>query len=237
MITDRQKLILRNVIKEYVDSALPVSSQLIQQEYDFGISPATIRMEMQELENEGYLYQPHTSAGRVPTDKGYRFFVNELINVPKNSSGKDLVDLEDDFIDTENIFNLFRKLTKNISLRTQSIVISYDRSEDLFYKEGWATILKEPEFRNPETCVDLAEIVDLLEDDIREFQGEDEIKIYIGGENPFHKNKDFSLILSNLNTGDDDIVFGIIGPKRMFYDKNIKLINSLKGLLKKYYDR
>ena len=75
----RQELILGSVVREYVDSAIPVSSSSLVEKYDFNLSPATIRAEMMELENEGYLYQPHTSAGRIPTDKGFRYFVDVLM--------------------------------------------------------------------------------------------------------------------------------------------------------------
>jgi transcriptional regulator of heat shock response len=193
-------------------------------------------MEMQELENNGFLSQPHISAGRVPTDKGYRFFVNELVNYSEERKNSDLFELEKALNNTRDAFKIFSVLAKNIASKTEGLVIGYDQAGDQICKEGWSRILKQPEFKNPETCVDLAEIVDLLEDDIRSYRGK-EISIYIGEENPFHKNKNFSLILSNLNTEEDNIVFGIIGPKRMLYDKNIQLVNSLIGLLKKHYDR
>ena len=77
-LTDRQKNILEIVIREYIENALPVSSKYIEEEYELGVSPATIRAELFDLIEEGYLYQPHTSAGRIPTDKGYRFFVDLL---------------------------------------------------------------------------------------------------------------------------------------------------------------
>ena len=66
------------IVKEYIDSAEPVSSQLLEKKYDFDISPATIRIEMQKLTDKGFLLQPHTSAGRIPSDKGYRFYVDNL---------------------------------------------------------------------------------------------------------------------------------------------------------------
>lgn len=236
MITDRQKLILRNVIREYVDSACPVSSQLIQREYNLGLSPATIRIEMQELENRGFLSQPHISAGRVPTDKGYRLFVNELMNYSEERKNSDLIELEKALKNTRDAFKVFRTLAKDIASKTDCLFIGYDQSKDQLYKEGWSNILKEPEFKDPEVCVDLAEIVDLLEDDIKNYK-KGEVNIYIGEENPFHKSKNFSLILRNFNTKEDNIVFGIIGPRRMLYDRNIKLINSLIVLLKEHYDR
>ena len=78
-ITLRQGQILEKITREYIRLARPVSSQLLEEKYKLGICPATIRIEMQRLTDEGYLYQPHTSAGRVPTDKGYRFFVDNLL--------------------------------------------------------------------------------------------------------------------------------------------------------------
>ncbi len=78
-LTDRQKLILELVIREYVASAAPVGSRALSENYDLGISPATVRNEMAALEEQGYLTHPHTSAGRIPTDRGYRYFVERLM--------------------------------------------------------------------------------------------------------------------------------------------------------------
>src|SRR3989344_4263875 len=86
LITDRQKDILDKIIQEYIDSAEPVPSQSLEKKYDLGLSPATIRGEMHKLTEQGFLYQPHTSAGRVPTDKGYRLFVNGLVDKETTSS-------------------------------------------------------------------------------------------------------------------------------------------------------
>ncbi len=75
MITGRQTKILNSLIKEYLDVAEPISSHLLQKKSGLDVSPATIRNELQELTELGYVEQPHTSAGRVPTDKGYRYFI------------------------------------------------------------------------------------------------------------------------------------------------------------------
>ena len=78
MLNEREQFILRTVVKEYVKKAVPVGSSLISEKFKQEISPATIRNDMQELEEKGYLFQPHTSAGRIPTDLGYRFYVDYL---------------------------------------------------------------------------------------------------------------------------------------------------------------
>ncbi len=80
MLDDRKKQVLQAVIEEYISTAEPVSSGTIVEKYDLGFSSATIRNDMAELENEGYLEKPHTSAGRIPSVKGYRFYVDELLN-------------------------------------------------------------------------------------------------------------------------------------------------------------
>ena len=79
MITERRSALLNLIVEEYVDTALPVGSQYIVRKHAMPVSPATVRLEMARLEDEGYITQPHTSAGRVPSDKGYRYYVESLM--------------------------------------------------------------------------------------------------------------------------------------------------------------
>ncbi|CEH29599.1 HrcA family transcriptional regulator [Aneurinibacillus migulanus] len=82
MLTERQQMILRAIIDNYIRSAEPVGSRTISKREDIGYSSATIRNEMADLEEMGYLEQPHTSAGRIPSNKGYRFYVDQLASMP-----------------------------------------------------------------------------------------------------------------------------------------------------------
>jgi len=79
MIDERKRKILREIVDEYIDSAEPVSSAVIVEKYEQDISSATVRNDMAELEKAGYLEKPHTSAGRIPSAKGYRLYVDELL--------------------------------------------------------------------------------------------------------------------------------------------------------------
>jgi heat-inducible transcriptional repressor len=88
MLDDRKAAILQAVVQEYIETAQPVGSNRVARAHGLKVSPATVRNEMSVLEREGYLVQPHTSAGRIPTDKGYRFFVDQLTDVGALSSGK-----------------------------------------------------------------------------------------------------------------------------------------------------
>jgi heat-inducible transcriptional repressor len=76
---DRQKQLLSAIVELYTKTAVPVGSQALLEHYDFGVSSATLRNDMVTLEEEGYLYQPHVSAGRIPTDLGYRMYVEEMM--------------------------------------------------------------------------------------------------------------------------------------------------------------
>lgn len=85
-LNERRKCILRAITDVYIDTAEPVGSTTIARKHNLGISSATIRNEMASLEEEGYVYQPHTSAGRVPSDKGYRYYVDVLLEIPEVTS-------------------------------------------------------------------------------------------------------------------------------------------------------
>ena len=80
---ERKNKLLKYIVDEYVDSAEPVGSSLIVDKYELNVSPATVRNDMMELENDGYIYQPHTSAGRIPTENGYRFYVDNFLKKDK----------------------------------------------------------------------------------------------------------------------------------------------------------
>lgn len=236
-ITPRQAEILNQIVQEYIKSAQPVSSQLIEKKSDFGICSATIRIEMQKLTNKGFLYQPHTSAGRIPTDKGYRFFVDRILKEGflEFQEGFEIGDwLEEEIEDT---IKFIQSLTKNLALTSQSLALSYFEKEKIFWKEGWEEILKEPEFREEDYIINFTEFLENFEKNIENYypptgRQDSGIKIYIGRENPFKKAKDFSIISSRCSLpGDGQTIISLLGPKRMAYDRNISLINSLTKLL------
>lgn len=89
MLSDRRQIVLRTLIEEYIARALPVGSRTLVERYNLGISSATVRNELSLLEEMGYLAQPHTSAGRIPTDFGYRAFVDELLSESDPDNGED----------------------------------------------------------------------------------------------------------------------------------------------------
>ncbi len=235
MITKRQKLILDKIIREYIDSAQPVSSQLLEKKYDFGICPATIRIEMQRLTDGGFVFQPHTSAGRVPADKGYRFFVDNLLEKGV-SEFEDIFKIEEIFQEMrKDILRWANRLTKFLAEESSSFTILNLLERDFFLKEGWEEILKEPEFVEKDLISDFAKFLESFEENIKNLKINSGIKIYIGKENPLSKEKNFSIISSKCCLPDEEeVILALLGPKRMNYDRNISLINSLTKLLEKF---
>ncbi|MFA4998822.1 MAG: hypothetical protein WC514_02270 [Candidatus Paceibacterota bacterium] len=232
-ITDRQKDILNKIIGEYISSAQPVSSKLLEKKYNFEICPATIRIEMQKLTDDGFISQPHTSAGRVPTDKGYRFFVNNLLERGLSEEEYDTGDLiEKEMGDT---MKFIQHLTKGLAETTSNLALSYLFNDKILWKEGWGDIIREPEFKETKLIYNLARIIDNFEDEIKEVDINFGVKVYIGKENPFSKSKEFSTIIARCHFPEKEEGFlAIVGPKRMDYDKNINLINSLIKLMEDY---
>lgn len=144
-LTDRQTKILKYVIEEYIDTAEPVGSVALDKKYNLGVSPATLRNEMAQLIKQGYLKQPHTSAGRVPTPVALRFYVNNLMQ-PKNLSVTDEVKIKEKVWDYRAEFEkVLREATKELADRTKSLAVSLDDDGDLYYS-GTANILDMPEF-------------------------------------------------------------------------------------------
>lgn len=233
-ITERQEEILNRIVKEYIKLAQPISSQFLERKYDFGICPATIRIEMQKLTEKGFLYQPHTSAGRVPTDKGFRFFVNNLLEKEILEFG-DIFKIEEILEkEREDILKWVSDLTKFLAEESSNLATFHLIERDLFWKEGWEEILKEPEFKKRDLISKFANFLRNFEKNIENLKINSKIKIYIGRENPFPRANDFSIISAKcfLLNKEEGIV-SLLGPKRMAYDKNISLINSLTKLLER----
>ncbi|MFH1714563.1 MAG: hypothetical protein ABH831_03155 [Candidatus Nealsonbacteria bacterium] len=226
-ITDRQKNILNSLVGEYIESARPVSSKSLDKKCGLSLSSATIRNEMQKLTDAGFISQPHTSAGRVPTDKGYRFFVDSFMEKEDPFDASELMDREI----TDSI-KFIQQLTKNLASESSALSLGYLPEENLFWKEGWETVLQEPEFREEGVISSFVDLVKNFEEAVGELEGDYDIKVFIGRENPFPKAKEFSIIVSRCNLPKEKGILAILGPKRMSYSKTINTLNHLSKLIK-----
>jgi heat-inducible transcriptional repressor len=227
MLTQRQEEILKKLVEDYIELARPISSEFFEKRHKLEISPPTIRLEFQRLTKEGFLEKPHISSGRIPTDKAYRYFVDNFLE-ERIFEIKELINEE-----IEQDLKLFQNLTKELAQISKSLILAYLEEEEMIFKEGWEEVLKEPEFLDKDNVFRFLDFLEEFEREIEELKLDSEIKIYIGKENPFKKGKDFSLIISKCKVLKMEGIFALLGPKRMDYNKNIGLMNSLKRYFEK----
>jgi len=235
-LTIRQEKILSALIDEYVKNAEPVSSKLLSKKKGFKVCPATIRNELQALTDMGYIHQPHTSAGRAPTAKAYRFFVNKLFCIPENLFFNSyLGELQEMEKHVSNELKFFETITKNLAQASSNLVLTYLPQSDCVLKEGWEELFQHPEFKEKTYLDRFIEEVEALEENIKKIgnQSKDnKVNVYIGQEKPLLNSEDFSLIVSQGNFPNNEKgIVAIFGPSRMEYEKNIGLMQSLINLL------
>lgn len=220
----RQEKVLKYLIKEYVKSAKPVSSQMLFEKYNLNISPATIRWEMVELTENGYLYQPYASAGRVPTEKAYRFFIEKFCEPRLSPTIEQKIE---EIFQERNEREVLRALGRLMSLVSKNISILFFEGE--VFWQGLSYLLSQPEFDDQKESLRVIRTFEEIYQDI--YKNDDlgkEIKVYIGRENPFVKDENLSLIIGGLEDG----IVGILGPTRMDYQKNIALVEKAREILK-----
>ncbi|MFA5163548.1 MAG: hypothetical protein WC441_03390 [Patescibacteria group bacterium] len=224
MISDRKKIILQTLVKEYIKTAQPVSSGVLVEKYKLDISPATVRNELMELEDEGYIFQPHTSAGRVPTEAAYEL---ELTSSRKKKDLKEAERkaLESSFSNNEASFRQTAKLIADLS---NGAVFWAFHKNDLYYT-GLSNLFSQPEFTRLDMVCDVSEIIDRLEEIIGDvFEDfENGKQVLIGSKNPF--GAFLSTVLVKYKSNKQSGLFGILGPMRMDYARNLALVEFIKN--------
>lgn len=231
-LTERQKSILGAVVREYVATAGPVASSELVRKCRLPYSPATVRTELLALDEAGYLAQPHTSAGRMPTDKGYRFFITYLaagdgIGSREESALKELGELDDP--------SEFAKQTSRLLAHfSRSLVLAGFPDAALCYKFGIREVMREPEFSDLALMHEFGALMDIVEDELMRLDPEEfaEPRVFIGRENPIREARRYGMIVSSFSTPfERESVVALIGPKRMDYEHNLALLRNFRELL------
>jgi transcriptional regulator of heat shock response len=232
-VNKRQEENLSAVIEEYTNSAVPVGSKVLVEKYKFNISPATIRSDMSKLEEEGFLHQPHISSGRIPTDKGYRFFVEEIMG-DQELSLTDQKKLQTELLKLRAQHQrLSRTTAKLLSGMSGNLAIS--SMEKDFSEFGIRELLDKPEFREVDEFCKVVEALDFIDENVDMILAKvknDETKIFIGKDNPIKGISNCSMVVSPYKTkSGEQGVLAIIGPKRMKYAENKSLLDYVRKLL------
>ena len=232
-LTKRQEEILFAIIEEYAEIATPVGSVTLAKLFD--VSSATIRAEMARLEEYGYIAQPHTSAGRVPTDAGYRYYVNSLTE-SLNSDRTNEVHISPQPLPERSSHVLEARISSQ-SRADQAIRGAVDSLVELTGNLGLATIgeqlyisgisrlFTQPEFLDTQRVQSVAKLLDNLEPWLREAAPGQPLNIFIGQENPIGKSSQSSLIISRFRSPfSDQSYIGVLGPTRQNYSRVMSLV-------------
>lgn len=237
-LTERQKEILFAIIEEYAELATPVGSVTLAKLFD--VSSATIRTEMAKLENFGLIAQPHTSAGRIPTDAGYRYYVNSLTeetdreieeeqSLPKALSRGAHV-LEVRVSSQANADAAIRGAVDSLVDLTGNLGLGTIGNQ--LYLAGISRLFTQPEFLEVSRVQAVAKLLDNLEPWLREAAPGEPLNIFIGKENPIGKTSGVSLIISKFRSPfSDNSYIGVLGPTRQNYQKVMSLVRRAGKML------
>jgi len=223
----RQETIFSYVVESYIKTAEPVGSKRLCDEYGLDCSSATVRAELLDLEQKGFLAQPHTSAGRIPTEQGYRYYVEHLLDEQKLSS-KEENQLQEAWSAAQDFEARVKGLAKRIAeLAYNTVIVAY--SPQNVYYTGIKNLFSQPEFEEFAFVTSISAILDELDEHIDDLfaHGATSTEVLIGKDNPLGTR--CSAIITRLPATDG--LLTLLGPMRMDYGRNINLVNSAKEVV------
>ncbi|MBD3330457.1 hypothetical protein GF354_02905 [Candidatus Peregrinibacteria bacterium] len=238
MSEERRRRVLQEIVKHFVKTAEPVGSKTLIVSYKFYVSPATIRNDMVTLEREGYITQPYTSAGRIPTTKGYRLFVDEMADYEKArkeaKSHLSIIKKEHKIEQVrERLYDAVTLLSKASGL--VSFATTPDNPRTFFL--GMSNVLKQPEFsRDTLRASEVMEVLERSDNFVKTLADLDineSPQTFIGEENIISQIQSCSIIVAKYKKNGFEGYLGILGPKRMNYAFNIALIEEINKLISK----
>ncbi len=229
----RRRAVLASTISRYIHDAEPVSSEDIANEFE--LSSATIRNIFADLEQSGLLTHPYTSGGRVPTDKGYRYYVDFLIsqmNLLENEKERIVKEYKRELTRLEDALEETSEVISTIT-NSAGMVSFLDWQDKLFYK-GISHVLEQPEFKDYEKVRILVKIVEdkgcLLKIINKDFS--DKVKVYIGKELDCPEMENCSLVVSNYRVKEKPSgKIAVLGPVRMEYEHVIPTLEYISDVL------
>lgn len=243
-LAPRQREVLHAVIHEHISSARPVASAELVRRYRMAVSPATVRNVLAALEDLGLLTHPHTSSGRVPTDLGYRYFIESLMPQP-DLRPEERLTLSHQFRQAEPDMTEWLRLAASTLARltAEAAIATYDRvlePHELtwtreIHSEGIDQILAQPEFQMGERVrgvVSLLHDRQLLAQVLPGSLGEGDVAVSIGSEHTIEPLRPFSLVIGRYGHREGAVGFvGVVGPTRMDYHRTIGAVRYVGGLM------
>lgn len=233
-LTERQIRILKAIIEEHIQTGEPVGSETLDKKFNLGVSPATIRNEMAYLTEQGYLAQPFTSAGRVPTALALRYYIRQLMEEKDLSVAEEVAVKEKIWDYRFKMDRLLREATRALAERTKSIAVATTSEGDV-YNAGYANILDIPEFFD----IDVTKTVLAIIDDLDQMQSifsraydEDPIHILVGDDLQVELMQPCGMVFTKFKVGEKiEGNLGVVGPCRLNYPQVVPVVRYFGRLI------
>lgn len=226
---ERQQELLTLVVEKYITTAEPVGSKFLVDSASLDWSEATVRNELRVLEEAGYLTHPHTSAGRIPTTLGYRFYLQQLPLASARISKQDGLSLDKAIGSTKDYEQERKQLAKVlVELAEETVLIAF--TTERFYYTGLAYLFQKPDFAEMRLVASVSQVFDRCEEYLPRFFSsvEAEPRYFLGAEHPFGEM--LSVLALRFGKKSESLL-ALVGPQRMNYRRNWGLIQKVKELL------
>ncbi len=236
MKIDRRLEVLKAIVEHFVETAEPVGSNTILVSYKFQVSPATIRNDMASLEKEGLIYQPHTSAGRIPTDQGYRLFVEGMEdNQVANKAAKFALVQAQKEIQVHQVKQKIHDLVYMLAHVTQVASFATLPDNPRTFYIGLSNIIRQPEFvadtARASQVIEVFEQNDRFVNILKNLDIDDSVKFFIGKENLLPEIQSCTLMVTQINYLDHQTMIGLLAPTRTNYAFNKAVLEQIKSLI------
>lgn len=233
-LTARQTQILKVLIDEYIEMAEPVGSEALEKRYNLGVSPATIRNEMVALTKLGYLRQPHTSAGRIPSPTAMKFYIDQLME-ERDLSVADEVKAKEEVWDAKDNFDrLIEEATHALAAQTKNLAVAAT-DEGKLWHAGYANLFTNPEFADLATCASLFSFIEEVSRMQDLFFGRpgpySPVEVMFGEELGWPDLSPVGIVATHFTVGDKKGAIGVIGPIRLRYPDVIPTLKYFKSLI------
>lgn len=232
-LSQRQIQILKSIVEEFTDTAEPVGSETLDKKYNLGVSPATIRNEMMHLTESGFLKQPHTSAGRVPTPQAIKLYISEMMKEKDLSVAEEVAVKEQVWDHRFEAGRLLREATRALSERTKSLSVAATDGSHV-YHAGYAHILELPEFFDIDvtrTVLSMLDETQILMDIFARASGDNEVHIFVGEELGNRFLEPVGLVCTSFQAGQKRGTLGVIGPSRLNYPYVVPMVRYFGNLI------
>ena len=240
-LTARQTQILKAIIDEYIQTAEPVGSEALEKKYNLGISPATIRNEMVDLTRIDYLRQPHTSAGRVPTPKAMKFYIDQLMEEKQMSVAEEVKVKEDVFEKRQDVDELLNEATNALASVTRSLAVAALDEEEKLWHAGYANIFVNPEFTDIRATASLFSCLEefqmMHELFFERMTGLSPVEVIFGEELGWPGFGPIGVVGTRFDLAGKHGALGIIGPTRLPYYRIIPVVRYFRDLIEEVAQR